>query len=657
MNTLPTLGSKLTKEHISFLQTFATSARRSILEMTTNANSGHPGGSLSMIDFLTVLYAGIIAKTGDPVVISNGHTSPAVYAVLAEMGYIPKKDAIEGFRKAGSVYEGHVSRHVPGVWFGTGPLGAGVSAGSGFAWAQKYAEEHRTPLQLPPKRGESNPSSQKVYCTIGDGETEEGQVYEMMHVAKKYSLDNLVVFLDYNRVQLSDSLDVVMPYDPKAHFLAAGWHVIDVDGHDYQALWSALSKAHNVVASPVCIVGNTVMGKGVDFMEQAGAKHKATWHGKAASQHEIEPVLNGQLALSAEQEQTLQDFRKQSVTWKPGKPVFPEQGSPVKMKTGKTRVYTAGEVVDCRTAYGNALLDLAKVNKHVVALTADLAGSVKTDGVERELPAQHIDVGVAEQQMVSMSGGMSLVGIVPFCSTFGAFMTSRAKDQARVNDINNTNVKMVATHCGLSVGEDGPTHQAIDDSGSMLGLLNTMQIEPSDANQCDRMVRYSARHYGNVYMRMGRHKLPVLTTQKGEVLFDASYEYYYGRCDVLRKGTDVTIACMGGTVAEALFAWDTLRDKGISAEVVIVSSIKQFDTALFSSIKKTGRVLIVEDHASVSGLATQLSAVLREKKIAVESFASLGVREYQMSGTWEELYALAKIDRKAIVGAVQRMMK
>jgi transketolase len=656
MNTLPALGKKLTKEQSTIFRTFATSCRRSILEMTTNANSGHPGGSLSMIDFLTVLYAGIIAKTGDPVVISNGHVSPAVYAVLVEMGYVDKESVIAGFRKAGSVFEGHVSREVPGVWYGTGPLGAGVSSASGFAWGEKYVAQQDNPPQPPLKKGRGN-SPQKVYCTIGDGEAEEGQVYEMMHVAKKYKLDNLIVFLDYNRVQLSDSLDVVMPYDPRAHFLAAGWHVIDVDGHDYQALWSALSKAHKVVGTPVCIVGNTVMGKGVDFMEKAGIQHQSTWHGKAGSLEQITSALDTQLALSAEQEQTLQYFRKQSVTWKPGKPVFPEQGSPVRVKTGKPRVYTVAEVVDCRTAYGNALLDLAIANKHVVALTADLAGSVKTDGVERALPDQHIDVGVAEQQMVSMSGGMSLAGIVPFCSTFGAFMTSRAKDQARVNDINNTNVKMVATHCGLSVGEDGPTHQAIDDSGSMLGLLNTMQIEPADANQCDRMVRYIASHYGNVYMRMGRHALPVLTTQKGDVLFDASYEYYYGRCDVLRKGTDVTIVAMGGIVAEALSAWKTLREQGISAEIVIVSSIKQFDTPLFSSIKKTGRVLTVEDHNSTSGLATQLSAVLREKNIHPTVYKSLGVREYQMSGTWEELYTLAKIDRKAIVRATQSMMK
>lgn len=639
MTSLPKLGSKLTKEHLAFLEAFSASCRRSILEMTTNAQSGHPGGSLGMIDYLSLLYTFIISQTGDPVIVSNGHVSPAVYAVLAEMGYIPKKDVIKGFRKIGYPYEGHVTRHVQGVWYGTGPLGAGAGAASGFALAQKILAQPG-----------------KVYCTVGDGETEEGQVYEMMNMAMKYKLDNLVVFMDYNEVQLSDSLEVVMPYDPKAYFTAAGWYVIDVDGHDYRALWSALAEAQKIKGKPVFILGRTIMGKGVSFMEEAGKQKEATWHGKAASREEIDRVLEGQLALTEEQRLKIEDFVTKNVSWKPRKPAFPEPLSMVKVKTGKPKLYVAGEMTDCRSAYGNALLDLAKANANVVALTADLGGSVKTDGVQKELPSQHIDVGVAEQEMVSCAGGMSLAGIIPFCSTFGAFMTSRAKDQARVNDINQCNVKMVATHCGLSVGEDGPTHQAIDDSGSVLGFFNTMQIEPADPNQCDRMIRYIASHYGNFYMRMGRHKVPVLTKQTGDVFFDADYEYYYGRCDILRKGTDVTIAAMGGAVAEALAAWESLKKYGVSAEVVIVTSIKQFDKPLFTSIKKTGRVLTVEDHNPDSGLATRLSAMLREKHINPEVYESLGVKAYQLSGTWNELYKAAGIDRSAIVKIVKSIL-
>lgn len=627
----------LSKQDLSLLEAFTKSARTSILQMTTNAASGHPGGSLSSLDFLALLYTKIIAKTGEPVVVSIGHISPAVYAVLAEMGYISKDDVVKNFRKFGHPYEGHVTRHVSGVWYGTGPLGAGVSAAAGFALAEKM-----------------NKSEKSVYAILGDGESQEGQVYEMMHFAAKYKLSNFFVFLDYNHVQLTDSLENVMPIDPENLFKAAGWRVAVVDGHNYREMWSQLSRNPCTKGRPTIIIGKTIMGKGVAFMEQEGKQHKATWHGKTAKQEQIDPEL-AKHELCAEEKTLLAEFQK-TITWKPKKNDFPKLLSKTDIKTGTPRIYSTEELTDCRSAYGKALLDLAELNKNVVALTADLAGSVKTSYVKETYPDRHIEVGIAEQHMVSCAGGMSLDGFVPFCSTFGAFMTSRAKDQARVNDINHTNVKMVATHCGLSVGEDGPTHQAIDDMGSMLGFFNTMQIEPADPNQCDRMIRYVASHYGNFYVRMGRHKFPVLTKEDGTIFFDKKYKYTYGTCDLLRTGTDLTIVASGATAYEALEAWKLLDGQNKKIEIVIASSIKQFDETLFDSIKKTKNVLTVEDHNVHSGLGNQLAAALMKKGITVDIFEILGVEEYQLSGTSSDLYEAAGISAKRIAEKVKNML-
>ncbi|MBI2990078.1 MAG: transketolase [Candidatus Magasanikbacteria bacterium] len=625
---------KLSSKDLTLLRAFSKSCRHSILAMTTNAQSGHPGGSLSCIDYLALLYTQIITKTGEPVIVSNGHISPAVYSVLAEMGYTSKQSAIKGFRKIGQPYEGHVTRHVPGVWYGTGPLGCGISAATGFALAEKY---NASVNPLVPGKGKPR----NVYALLGDGESEEGQVYEMMNFAAKYKLDNLIAFMDYNKVQLSDGLKQIMPFDPKAIFTAGGWNVIDVDGHDFHALWEALKKSHNVKGIPTLLFAHTIMGKGVDFMEKEGLLHKATWHGKAAKSDEAKETLSA-LEPNSKEKKILQAFRK-TITWKPKKPSFPRLLSPMPVKIGKPILYKSGELTDCRSAYGKALLDLARLNKNIIALTADLAGSVRTDYVKDQIPERHIEVGIAEQQMLSCSGGLSLSGMIPFCSTFGAFMTSRAKDQVRVNDINDTNVKMVATHCGLSVGEDGPTHQAIDDMNSMLGLFNTMQIEPADPNHCDRMIRYIAAHYGNFYMRMGRHKIPVLTAEDGSPFFDEKYTYYYGRCDVLRKGTDITIAACGGVANEALKAADSLKKEGIKAELLITSSIKQFDKPLIDSIQKTKRLISVEDHNVNSGLGFALGSYLTEQGIHITAFKKLGVKQYQLSGTAEELYNAAEI--------------
>lgn len=628
LKALPEIGKPLQQDHLDLLQAFTKSCRRSIIEMVVNAKSGHPGGSLSCIDYLATIYCFIISQTGEKVVVSNGHISPGVYSTLAGLGYIPKEKVIKTFRKAGSIYEGHITRHVDGVEYGTGPLGIGVSVASAFAYEEKLRK-----------------SSRKVFALAGDGECQEGQVHEMINFAQTHKLNNLILFIDYNRVQLTDGLEKISSIDIPRTFEAGHWKVIEVDGHNPQKLWSALSEAYNS-DMPVAIIGHTIMGKGSQFMEPAGREFQAEWHGKAPKLDEILEDLQ-QLVLSKDEEKLLENFRQKFIKWKPQKAKYPKLLSKVAINIGTPKTYPANESIDCRTAYGKALLDLAKRNKKILALTADLKGSVMTKFISEELPQQYVEVGIAEQHMISAAGGFSFMDRIPFASTFGAFMTSRAKDQARVNDINHTNVKMVATHCGLSVGEDGPTHQAIDDMGSMLGLLHTMVIEPADPNQTDHIIRYIASHYGNFYVRMGRHKFPIITKENGAPFFDAKYQYKYGKTDIVRKGSDLTIAASGACINEALKAREELKGK-ISVEVVAVSSIKKFDKNIFASIKKTKKLITVEDHNTYSGLGSQLSRALEQKGITPKFFRMIGVEEYQFSGKAEELYAAASINAAAI---------
>ncbi|KKP36543.1 MAG: transketolase, transketolase [Candidatus Peregrinibacteria bacterium GW2011_GWF2_33_10] len=629
---IPAINESLSSENINFLQAFSQSCRRSIIEMTANAQSGHPGGSLSSIDYLSLIYTFILSQTGEKIIISNGHISPAVYSILGELGYADKNDVIKNFRKIGSIFEGHVTRLVPGIWYGTGPLGSGISAAAGFALAEKLKN-----------------SKQKIFATLGDGETQEGQVYEMMNFATHYKLNNLIAFIDYNQVQLTSSLEEIMNLDIKKLFEAAKWQVIEVDAHDFSKMWRALKQAHKVNNKPVMILGNSIMGKGVPSMEQDGLERKATWHGKAPSQEQIQQDLQV-MTLTEEQLDLIKNFQTNAIKWHPQNPDFPENLSKININSGEPILYEASTLTDCRTAYGKALLDLARLNPNILALAADLEGSVMTKFVNEEFPDRHIECGIAEQNMLSVSGGLSLNGFIPFCSTFGAFMTSRAKDQARVNDINRTNVKMVATHCGLSVGEDGPTHQAIDDMGSFLGLFNTMVIEPADPNQTDRIIRYIASHYGNFYVRMGRHKFPIITKVDGQPFYDQSYVYEYGKCDLIRKGHDLTIAASGAMIYEALKATEILakNQSNLSVEIIAVSSIKHFDETLINSIKKTKKVLTIEDHNTLSGLGGQLARHLTLENIQTNKFSMSGVEKYQLSGKVNELYHKVGIDAESI---------
>lgn len=628
---IPNIGEDLNDQHLQLLNATAKSCRHTIIAMLKNSQSGHPGGSLSSIDYLTLLYLFIIGRTGEKVVVSNGHISPAVYSILAELGYADKNEIIDNFRKLGSIYEGHVTRHVKGIEYGTGPLGIGCSVAAAFAHGELMKN-----------------SDKNVFAIMGDGEAQEGQVYEMINYARKYELDNLTLFIDFNQVQLTASLNDVMPIDLPAIFKAAKWHVAEVDGHDFSSMWKAIAQARETKGRPSVIIGQTIMGKGVDFMEVEGNNHKSTWHGKAPTPEECDKAME-QLKLTSE-ETAIIEVIKNIKKWDPPKPDFTESLTPVKINAGTPKLYTLEESTDSRTAYGQALLDLAKHNQNVLAITADLRGSVMTKFVANEVENQHLEVGIAEQHMVSLSGGLSLMDFIPFCSTFGAFMSSRAKDQARVNDINRTNVKMVATHCGLSVGEDGPTHQAIDDMTSFLGMFNTMIIEPADPNQCDRIIRYIASHYGNFYVRMGRHKYPIITNEDGTPFYGTDYNYVYGRSDLIREGNDITLAASGAMVHESMLAWEELKKNhpDLSIELVAVSSIKQFDENLINSIKKTKKIITVEDHNSVSGLSSQLAKHLIQNYIHVDKFESLGVKEYQLSGKSEELYKYAKISSESI---------
>ncbi len=629
--TCPPSNEKLGSERVAFLQTFAKNCRRTILKMLKTSQSGHPGGSLSCLDFLSTLYAFRLADTQEDLIVSNGHISPGVYAVLAEMGAVNKDEVIKTFRQKGSIFEGHVTRHIAGIPFGTGPLGAGVSVAAGFAYSEKLKK-----------------SDKKVFACIGDGEVQEGQVHEMALFASKKKLNNFTVFCDYNAVQLTHSLEETMPTNIKAFFQAHDWEVLDINGHDAESLWKAINHQGD---RPILILGNTIMGNGIPMMQADGENHIPTWHGKAPKPDEIEAQLAlPELTLSAEEKTQLDDFRK-AVKFNPHKSVFtPNLTRDETVNTGKPVLYATGTKEACRGAYGKALLDLAKHNKNVLAGTADVGGSVMTKFVAAELPEQHIEFGICEQNMVSVAGGLSVNNFIPFVSTFGAFMSSRAKDQARLNDVNQVNVKMVSTHCGLSVGEDGPTHQAIDDMGSFMGMFNTHVIEPADANQCDRIIRYAASHYGNFYIRMGRHALPVLEKPDGSALYDENYEYVYGETTVLKAGTAVTLVASGPMIAEAMKAVESI---GIEAEIVIASSPKQFDENLKNSLAKTKKVIVIEDHNGLSGFASQVVLFAAENNISLAKFIDISPKAYQLSGTPMELYQSANIGEDAIAEALK----
>ncbi|MCF6097217.1 transketolase [Thermovorax subterraneus] len=269
---------QVSKEKLEELTKAARKVRRSIIEMTAEAGSGHPGGSLSCADILVALYFHEMKvdpqnpdwPDRDRFVLSKGHAAPALYAVLAERGYFPKEE-LKTLRKINSILQGHPDmKKTPGVDMTTGSLGQGLSAANGMALA-----------------GKLDGKSYRVYVLLGDGELEEGQVWEAAMAAAHYKLDNLTAFVDHNGLQIDGPIAQVMsPEIIQEKFRAFGWHVIDVDGHDFEDILRAIEEAKSIKEKPTVIVAKTVKGKGVPFME-----NQVDWHGKAPSKEQAEEAL------------------------------------------------------------------------------------------------------------------------------------------------------------------------------------------------------------------------------------------------------------------------------------------------------------------------------------------------------------------------------
>ena len=259
-----------------------------------------------------------------------------------------------------------------------------------------------------------------------------------------------------------------------------------------------------------------------------------------------------------------------------------------------------------RDAYGEALAELGAVNENIVVLEADLSKSTKTSDFKKVYPERHFNMGIAEQNMLGVAAGFAAAGKVPFASSFAVFATGRAYDQIR-NSIAypNLNVKIAATHAGLTVGEDGGSHQMLEDIALMRALPNMTVIVPADGIETKQAVKAAAEYEGPVYIRMGRPKVPVL--------FDENYTFEIGKGVVLKEGTDVTLIGTGIMVSKAVEAAELLAAEGISAAVVNISTIKPLDAELIiAQAQKTGAIVTCEEHNIYGGLGSAVAEVLVE---------------------------------------------
>ncbi len=300
---------------------------------------------------------------------------------------------------------------------------------------------------------------------------------------------------------------------------------------------------------------------------------------------------------------------------------------------------------DTRSGFGAGLLQAGQADERVVALTADLKGSVKMDSFAKAFPDRFYECGIAEANMIDVAAGLATAGKIPFAGTFANFATARVYDQIRqCVAYSDKNVKICASHAGVTLGEDGATHQTLEDIGLMKMLPGMTVIVPCDYQQTIQATVAAAKHVGPTYLRFGRPKRPVFTTP--------DMEFVIGKAQLLNEGTDVSIFATGHLVWEALVACEKLEERGISAEVINIHTVKPLDVeAVINSVMKTGCAVTAEEHQLNGGLFDSVAqAVIRHNPVPMEAVAVMD--EWGQSGTPDELLKAYHLDSDSIVGAV-----
>ncbi|GHV52274.1 transketolase [Synergistales bacterium] len=635
-------ANDLTDEQAGVLRDVARQCRLDAVLMTGIAQSGHVAGALSGMDIFNLLLA--VANTTpencrdlsrDKIVVSHGHASAAAYATLAAWGFTRRDDVVPNFRRAGSPYQGHVERTLKGIDWGTGNLGQGLSAGVGFAIADRVCGREDA----------------RVFVVMGDGEQPKGQLAEARRTASRFKLSRVTALIDVNHIQISGRTEDVMPANIKALWEADGWSVSECDGHDYRALYIAMKKAAESDA-PTVILCETVMGKGVSFMEGI-----PDYHGKPASGDLLAQAIRELGGEQAEYE-LMKSLRSGALP----KGFAPEKIE-ISLDLGTPKTYTQADKKDARGAFGAALADVADKNAHlpgrtpIIAFDCDLAGSVKLDIFAETAQGRgnFFQMGIQEHNTATAAGAASIAGVVPVWADFGVFGADEAYNQQRLNDINHAAVKTAVTHVGLDVGEDGVTHQCIDYVSLPNNFFGYKAVVPADPNQTDRATRWMLAEEGCVLLAMGRGVHPIILGADGKPFFGGEYKFKYGEIDKLREGSDATILSMGCVAASAISAAEALSKKGISARVLHVSSPLAIDREELIGLIKGRPLVTCEDHNVNTGLGAITALHIAQSGIAVK-IKNLGVWRYGDSGKSVDVVAAMGFAAEDIAAAVESML-
>ncbi|MEW2306519.1 transketolase [Streptomyces sp. NPDC006655] len=581
------------------------------------AESGHPTSSMSAADLMAVLLAHHLRYDfdrpdhpgNDRFILSKGHASPLLYAAYKAAGAIDDAELLT-FRKLGSHLEGHPTpRRLPWVETATGSLGQGLPVGVGIALSGKRLEH----------------GHYRVWVLCGDSELAEGSVWEAAEHAGYEHLDNLTLIVDVNRLGQRGPTRHGHDLDAYARrFQAFGWHTVEIDGHDVDAVDRAYGEAASTTGQPTAILARTRKGRGVKAVED-----REGMHGK--------PVPDAEEAVA--ELGGLRDLR-----------VHVQEPSaaraPHSVPTGPLELprYDQGDEVPTRDAFGKALVALGTARADVVALDGEVGDSTRTELFGKEHPDRYFEFYIAEQQLVAGAVGMAARGWVPYASTFAAFLT-RAHDFVRMASISGSGINLVGSHAGAAIGQDGPSQMGLEDLAMFRSVYGSTVLYPCDANQTAKLVATMAGLDGIRYLRTSRGASPVI--------YGPDEDFPVGGSKVLRSSDEdrLTVVAAGVTLHEALKAADALAEDGIQVRVVDLYSVKPVDReTLHRAAEETGCLLTVEDHHEEGGLGDAVAEAFTDGR-PVPRLVRLAVRTMPGSAAPDQQLHAAGIDAEAIATA------
>jgi transketolase len=551
----------------------------------------------------------------DRFVLSKGHAAPLLYAAWAEAGYIDPSELLQ-LRKLESDLEGHPTPRLSFVDMATGSLGQGLSAGVGIALNHKYLDQ----------------SKARVYVLLGDGESVEGSIWEGAELARHFQLDNLCTIIDINRLGQSDP--TLLQHDLDAYQMrwqGFGWQTLIVDGHDHGTLLQAFDTASQTKGKPTVLLAKTFKGKGISIAED-----QMNWHGKSLNKEQAEAAIK-ELSKQLHNDPSPLSIQPPQKTRR-GQPTIQPLPAPN---------YTVKDSVATRESFGDALTQLGEVNPLVVALDADVKNSTFTEKFGKRFPERFFENFIAEQNMIGTAAGLAACGKIPFAATFACFLT-RGYDFIRMAAISQANIKLMGSHAGVSIGEDGPSQMGLEDLSMMAAQPGVVVLYPSDAVCTYRMVEAAANHQGMVYIRTGRPKTPIL--------YPNDEPFHMGGSKLHKPSSDdrLTIVAAGVTLCEALKAQEELAKAGIPVRVVDLYSIVPIDQhMLIECARTTSTFLTVEDHYAHGGIGDAVLSALSAEAVRVHKLA---VREIPHSGKPAELLDRYGLSTHAIIETAKRLV-